>query len=87
MGHVPITAVEVAAQRLGLEIMWLAEDPARPRSTRSPAGLRRRTDARYSLLDVRVTTPALELHGATDNLLDELADLVRDGKAHADPAP
>jgi RimJ/RimL family protein N-acetyltransferase len=41
----------------------------------------------YPLLDVRVTTPTLELRGATDNLLDELADVVRDGKAHADPAP
>jgi RimJ/RimL family protein N-acetyltransferase len=36
---------------------------------------------------VRVTTPTLELRGATDNLLDELADVVRAGKAHADPAP
>jgi RimJ/RimL family protein N-acetyltransferase len=41
----------------------------------------------YPLLDVRVTTPTLELRGATDNLLDELADVVRDGKAHADPSP
>jgi len=41
----------------------------------------------YPLLDVRVTTPTLELRGATDNLLEELADAVRDGKAHADPAP
>ncbi|MGY4770367.1 GNAT family N-acetyltransferase (plasmid) [Kribbella sp. CWNU-51] len=41
----------------------------------------------YPLLDVRVSTPTLELRGATDNLLDELADAVRDGKMHADPAP
>jgi RimJ/RimL family protein N-acetyltransferase len=41
----------------------------------------------YPLLDVRVSTPALELRGATDELLDQLADLVRSGKTHADPAP
>jgi RimJ/RimL family protein N-acetyltransferase len=41
----------------------------------------------YPLLDVRVTTPALELRGATDELLDQLADEVRAGKTHADPAP
>jgi hypothetical protein len=41
----------------------------------------------YPLLEVRVTTPGLELCGATDELLDELADLVRAGKTHADPAP
>jgi RimJ/RimL family protein N-acetyltransferase len=41
----------------------------------------------YPLLGVRVTTPTLELHSATDELLDELADLVRAGKTHADPAP
>jgi RimJ/RimL family protein N-acetyltransferase len=39
----------------------------------------------YPLLDVRVTTPTLELRGATDELLDELADSVRAGKTHADP--
>jgi RimJ/RimL family protein N-acetyltransferase len=41
----------------------------------------------YPLLDVRVSTPRLELRGATDELLDELADAVRAGKTHADPAP
>lgn len=41
----------------------------------------------YPLLDVRVSTPRLELHGATDELLDQLAELVRAGKADADPAP
>ena len=41
----------------------------------------------YPLLDVRVSTPTLELRGATDDLLDQLADLVRAGKTHADPAP
>jgi len=41
----------------------------------------------YPLLDVRVTTPALELHGATDELLDRLAEAVRAGKTHAEPAP
>lgn len=41
----------------------------------------------YPLLDVRVSTPTLELHGATDDLLDHLADVVRAGQAHADPAP
>ena len=41
----------------------------------------------YSLLDVRVSTPTLELRAATDDLLDELAEAVRAGKTHADPAP
>ncbi|EWT02466.1 acetyltransferase [Intrasporangium oryzae NRRL B-24470] len=41
----------------------------------------------YPLLDVRVSTPTLELRAATDELLDQLADLVRSGKTHADPAP
>ncbi|HXH78361.1 GNAT family protein [Nocardioides sp.] len=41
----------------------------------------------YPLLDVRVETPRLELRGATDELLDELADLVRAGKTEAEPAP
>jgi RimJ/RimL family protein N-acetyltransferase len=41
----------------------------------------------YPLLGVRVSTPMLELRGATDELLDQLADLVRDGKTRADPAP
>ena len=41
----------------------------------------------YPLLDVRVSTPTLELRSATDELLDQLADVVRAGKTHADPAP
>lgn len=41
----------------------------------------------YPLLNVSVTTPTLELRGATDDLLDELADAVHAGKADADPAP
>lgn len=41
----------------------------------------------YPLLDVRVSTPTLELCGATDDLLDQLADDVRAGKTDADPAP
>ncbi len=41
----------------------------------------------YPLLDVRVSTPTLELYGATDELLDQLAEIVRAGKTHADPAP
>jgi RimJ/RimL family protein N-acetyltransferase len=41
----------------------------------------------YPLLDVRVTTPALELRAATDELLDELAEAVRAGKTHGEPAP
>jgi len=41
----------------------------------------------YPLLDVRVSTPTLELRGATDDLLDQLAEVVRAGKTHADPAP
>ncbi|ADB32593.1 GCN5-related N-acetyltransferase [Kribbella flavida DSM 17836] len=41
----------------------------------------------HPLLAVRVTTPAVELRAASDDLLDELADVVRAGKAHADPAP
>jgi RimJ/RimL family protein N-acetyltransferase len=41
----------------------------------------------YPLLEVRVTTPTLELRGATDELLDQLAEVVRAGKTHADPAP
>ena len=41
----------------------------------------------YPLLDVRVSTPKLELRGATDELLDQLADVVRAGKTHAEPAP
>ncbi|WP_328999766.1 GNAT family N-acetyltransferase [Kribbella sp. NBC_00709] len=41
----------------------------------------------YPLLDVRVTTPRLELRGATDGLLDELAEVVRAGKTDAEPPP
>jgi RimJ/RimL family protein N-acetyltransferase len=41
----------------------------------------------YPLLGVRVTTPNLELRGATDELLDELAEAVRTGKTHGEPAP
>jgi RimJ/RimL family protein N-acetyltransferase len=41
----------------------------------------------YPLLGVRVRTPLLELHGATDELLDELAEVVRAGKTHAEPPP
>ncbi|GAA1555424.1 hypothetical protein GCM10009789_06090 [Kribbella sancticallisti] len=41
----------------------------------------------YPLLDVRVSTPTLELRSATDELLDQLADVVRAGMTHADPAP
>ncbi|MGN6130448.1 MAG: hypothetical protein ACTHOK_08935 [Nocardioidaceae bacterium] len=41
----------------------------------------------YPLLDVRVSTPTLELRAATDELLDQLAEVVRAGKTHADPAP
>ena len=41
----------------------------------------------YPVLDVRVSTPTLELRGATDELLDQLAEVVRAGKTHADPAP
>lgn len=41
----------------------------------------------YPLLQMRVTTPTLELRGATDDLLDELADAVRAGAANAEPPP
>ncbi|TCO45042.1 RimJ/RimL family protein N-acetyltransferase [Kribbella antiqua] len=41
----------------------------------------------YPLLDVRVSTPTLELRAATDDLMDQLAEVVRAGKTHADPAP
>ncbi len=41
----------------------------------------------YPLFDVRVSTPTLELRGATDDLLDQLAEDVRAGKTHADPLP
>ena len=41
----------------------------------------------YPLISVRVSTPVLELHGATDELLDQLAEVVRAGKTHADPPP
>ncbi len=41
----------------------------------------------YAPLNVTVTTPRIELRGATDELLEELAPLVRAGQADADPAP
>lgn len=41
----------------------------------------------YAPLNVTVTTPGLELRGATDDLLEALAPLVRDGQADADPPP
>lgn len=41
----------------------------------------------YPLLDVRVSTPALELRGADDDLLDRLAAVVRAGTMLADPPP
>jgi RimJ/RimL family protein N-acetyltransferase len=41
----------------------------------------------YPLLDVRVSTPVLELRGATDELLGELAEVVRAGKTDAEPPP
>ncbi|WP_371407301.1 GNAT family N-acetyltransferase [Kribbella sp. NBC_00662] len=41
----------------------------------------------YPLLDVRVSTPRLELRGATDELLGELAEVVRAGKTDAEPPP
>jgi hypothetical protein len=34
----------------------------------------------FPLLDERVSTPTLELRGATDELLDQLADGVRAGR-------
>ncbi len=41
----------------------------------------------YPPLDVRVVTPRLELRGATDDLLEQLAPLVGSGMAMADPPP
>jgi RimJ/RimL family protein N-acetyltransferase len=41
----------------------------------------------YPLLDLAVSSPAVELRFATDDLLDELAEVVRAGKTHAQPAP
>src|SRR3954452_25081462 len=41
----------------------------------------------YPLFDVGVSTPTLQLRGATDELLGELAEVVRAGKTHADPPP
>lgn len=41
----------------------------------------------YPLLDLRISTPTLELRSASDELLDQLAEVVRAGKADADPAP
>jgi RimJ/RimL family protein N-acetyltransferase len=41
----------------------------------------------YAPLNVTVTTPRVELRGATDDLLEELVPLVRAGQADADPPP
>jgi RimJ/RimL family protein N-acetyltransferase len=41
----------------------------------------------YPPLNVTVTTPRIELRGATDDLLEELVPLVRAGQADADPPP
>lgn len=41
----------------------------------------------YPPFGVRVSTPRLELVGATDDLLEQLEPAVRAGKADADPAP
>lgn len=41
----------------------------------------------YGPLQLRVSTPRLELVSATDDLLEQLEPLVREGKASADPAP
>ncbi|MFD1054911.1 GNAT family N-acetyltransferase [Terrabacter terrigena] len=34
-----------------------------------------------------MSTPTLELRGATDELLDQLAEVVREGRTHAEPPP
>ncbi|GAA2804516.1 GNAT family N-acetyltransferase [Kribbella solani] len=41
----------------------------------------------YPLFKVRVSTPVLSLHAATDELLDRLSGVVRAGKMHAEPSP
>lgn len=41
----------------------------------------------YAPLHLRVTTPKIELVGATDDLLERLEPIVRAGKALAEPAP
>lgn len=41
----------------------------------------------YPPFEVKVSTPRLELHGATDALLERLAPIVRVGGATADPPP
>lgn len=41
----------------------------------------------YPLLNVRASTPTLELRGASDELLDQLADIVRAGKTQGEPPP
>lgn len=41
----------------------------------------------YAPLEVRVSTPRIELVGATDVLLAQLQSIVREGKADAEPAP
>lgn len=50
-------------------------------------GLRSLFMSLYPPLAVRVATPRLELRGATDDLLERLAPLVRSGMAMADPPP
>jgi RimJ/RimL family protein N-acetyltransferase len=47
----------------------------------------RRVMLNYAPLDVRVSTPRIELVGATDDLLGELQHVVRAGRAVSDPAP
>jgi hypothetical protein len=58
-----------------------------PRQISACSGPDRRGGEAASLLDVHVSTPTLELCGATHEMLDQLADVVRAGKTHADPAP
>ncbi|MFD7155241.1 GNAT family N-acetyltransferase [Kribbella sp. NPDC059898] len=41
----------------------------------------------YPLLDVRVSTPLLELRAATDELLEQLVPVVHAGKMKAEPSP
>lgn len=57
-----------------------------PRS-RLTRGLRSLVMSLYPPLDVQIVTPRLELQGATDDLLEQLAPLVWSGKAMADPPP
>ena len=41
----------------------------------------------YAPFDLRIVTPRLELCAATDDVLEQLAPLVRSGEAMADPPP